>query len=121
MSRMNELSQVLDDLIACGEHLIAISTAIKQCFTADEAPKEEPEKKTKKVKKEAKAPETEEKNYTREEVRDLLAKATTVAEGSFKAEVKSLVRKYANGGVFTDVPAEKYCDLVKEVEDLING
>ena len=33
MSKMSELSQVLDDLISCGEQLIETANAIKECFT----------------------------------------------------------------------------------------
>ena len=33
MSKMSELSQVLDDLIACGEKMIQTANAIKECFS----------------------------------------------------------------------------------------
>lgn len=33
MSKMSELSQVLDDLISCTEQLIRTANAIKECFT----------------------------------------------------------------------------------------
>ena len=33
MSKMSELSQVLDDLISCGEQLIQTANTIKECFT----------------------------------------------------------------------------------------
>ena len=33
MSKMSELSQVLDDLICCGEQLIRTANAMKECFT----------------------------------------------------------------------------------------
>ena len=33
MSKMSELSQILDDLISCGEQLIQTANAIKECFT----------------------------------------------------------------------------------------
>ena len=57
MSKMSELPQVLDDLISCGEKMIQTANAIKECFTAEDAPAAEPEKKAKPAKKEAKAPE----------------------------------------------------------------
>ena len=40
------------------------------------------------------------------------------AGGQFKAQVKAIVKKYADGGSLTNVPAESYSDLVKEVEGL---
>ena len=121
MSKMNELSQALDDLIACGEHLIAVSKAIKECFTSNEAPEQKTEKKTKTVKKEKEAPKPAAPAYTKEFVRDLLAAKASEAEGAYKVAVKELVKKYGNGGSLTDIPVDKYPDLVNEVEGLTNG
>ncbi|WP_306529317.1 hypothetical protein [[Ruminococcus] torques] len=42
MSRMSELSQVLDEMIACGEGMIKAANAIKDIFSSTE---EAPEKK----------------------------------------------------------------------------
>ena len=61
MSKMSELSQVLDDLICCGERLIQTANAIKECFTETTESTEEP-------KKEATAPEPEVRSYSKEEV-----------------------------------------------------
>lgn len=113
MSKMSELSQVLDDLISCEEKMIQTANAIKECFS-EEAPAAEPEKKAKTSKKE-KAPE---KTYSKEDVRALLAAKANEAGGQFKAQVKAIVKKYGNGGSLTDVPAESYPALVEEVEGL---
>lgn len=113
MSKMSELSQVLDDLISCGEKMIQTANAIKECFS-EEAPAAEPEKKANAPKKE-KAPE---KTYSKEDVRALLASKANEAGGQFKAQVKAIVKKYGNGGSLTDVPAESYPALVEEVEGL---
>lgn len=119
MSKMSELSQVLDDLISCGEKMIQTANAIKECFTADDAPAAEPEKKAKPAKKEAKA--LEAKTYSKEDVRALLASKANEAGGQFKAQVKAIVKKYADGGSLTDIPAESYPALVKEVEGLADA
>lgn len=111
MSKMSELSQVLDDLICCGEQLIRTANAMKECFT-------EAAESTVKPKKEAKAPEPEVHSYSKEEVRALLAAKAKEAGGQFKAQVKAIVKKYGNGGSLTDVPAESYPALVSEVEGL---
>lgn len=58
MSKMSELSQVLDDLISCGEQLIQTANAIKECFTETAESTEEPKKK-------ATAPEPEVRSYSR--------------------------------------------------------
>ena len=58
MSKMSELSQVLDDLICCGEQLIRTANAMKECFT-------EAAESTVKPKKEAKASEPEVRSYSK--------------------------------------------------------
>lgn len=116
MSKMSELSQVLDDLISCGEKMIQTANAIKECFTEQAEPAEEPKKKT--PKKESKAPEPEAPSYTKEDVRALLAAKANEAGGQFKAQLKAIVKKYSGGGSLTDVPAESYPALVEEVEGL---
>lgn len=116
MSKMSELSQVLDDLISCGEKMIQTANAIKECFSEEAAPAAEPKKEP--AKKEAKAPEPKTPSYSKEDVRALLAAKANEAGGQFKAQVKAIVKKYADGGSLTDVPAESYPALVKEVEGL---
>ena len=111
MSKMSELSQVLDDLISCGELLIQTANAIKEYFA-------ETAESTEGSKKAAKAPEPEVRSYSKEEVRALLAAKAKEAGGQFKAQVKAIVKKYGNGGSLTDVPAESYPALVSEVEGL---
>ena len=121
MSKMSELSQVLDELISCGEKMIQTANAIKECFTEEAepaTPAAEPEKKAKPAKKEAKAPESAAPAYSKEDVRALLASKANEAGGQFKAQVKAIVKKYGNGGSLTDIPAESYPALVKEVEGL---
>ncbi len=123
MSKMSELSQVLDELISCGEKMIQTANAIKECFSEEAepvAPAEEP-KKAKPVKEEAKAPEVTEPTYSKEDVRALLAAKASEAGGQFKAQVKAIVKKYGNGGSLTDIPADSYPALVKEVEGLADA
>ena len=124
MSKMSELSQVLDDLISCGEKMIQTANAIKACFAEESeptAPDTEPKKEAKPVKEETKAPEVTEPTYSKEDVRALLAAKASEAGGQFKAQVKAIVKKYGNGGSLTDIPAESYPALVKEVEGLTDA
>lgn len=127
MGKMNELSMMIDALITCGEILAETGRALKDFYSkADEpAPAEKP-----KGKKTASAEKKEEPNfaakmakpqYSKEDVRSILTKKANEAEGRFKTEVKALVRKYADGGSLTDVPAESYPALVEEVERLTDG
>lgn len=50
MSKMSELSQVLDEMIACGEGMIKAANAIKDIFSSTE---EAPEKKRTQVNQES--------------------------------------------------------------------
>ena len=113
MSKMSELSQILDDLISCGEKMIETANAIKACFSETTEVPAAPKAETP-VKEEAPA----EVTYSKEDVRTLLAKKANEAGGQFKAQVKALVKKYGNGGSLTDIPEDCYPALVKEVEDL---
>ena len=108
MSKMSELSQVLDDLISCGEKMIQTANAIKECFSTEAEP--EPEK--------AEKPAPAEPAYSKEDVRAILAAKANEVGGQFKAQVKAIVKKYADGGSLTNVPADSYPALVKEVEGL---
>lgn len=115
MSKMSELSQVLDELISCGEKMIQTANAIKECFSeAPEAPAAEPKKKE----APAKAAKPAEPVYSKEDVRALLAAKANEVGGQYKAQVKALVKKYGNGGSLTDIPAESYPAVVKELEGM---
>ena len=115
---LRDLVKILDDLTTCGEMAIQTASAIMECFSEDEAPAAIPEKKSKPAKKEAKAPEPAVKTYSKEDVRALLAAKANESGGQFKAKVKALVKKYANGGSLTDIPEDQYPALVEEVEGL---
>lgn len=115
---LRDLVKILDDLTTCGEMAIQTASAIMECFSEDKAPAAIPEKKSKPAKKEAKAPEPAVKTYSKEDVRALLAAKANESGGQFKAQVKALVKKYANGGSLTDIPEDQYPALVEEVEGL---
>ena len=115
---LRDLVKILDDLTTCGEMAIQTASAIMECFSEDEAPAAIPEKKSKPAKKEAKAPEPAVKTYSKEDVRALLAAKANESGGQFKAQVKALVKKYANGGSLTDIPEDQYPALVEEAEGL---
>ena len=120
MSKMSELSAMIDNLISCGETLAETGRALKDFYSGtDEAPAK-PEKKTKKQDP-TPAESPVEKQYSKEEVRGILAKKANEADGRFKADVKAIVQKYGNGGSLTDVDAKDYAALVAEVEGLTDA
>ena len=77
MSKMSELSQVLDEMIACGEGMINAANAIKAIFSStEETPAKTetmPTKKANKAPETAKAEEAPKPTYSKEDVRAVLA------------------------------------------------
>ena len=121
MSKMSELSAMIDNLISCGETLAETGRALKEFYSGtEEAAPVKPEKKTKKQEP-APAETPAEKQYSKEEVRGILAKKANEAEGRFKADVKAIVQKYGNGGSLTNVDPKDYAALVTEVEGLTDA
>ena len=91
MSKMSELSQVLDEMIACGEGMINAANAIKDIFSSTEKTPEKTEtkstKKANKAPEPAKAEKAPEPIYTKEDVRAVLASKSAAG---YKKEVKEL-------------------------------
>lgn len=102
MSKMSELSQVLDEMIACGEGMIKAANAIKEIFSsAEEAP----------------APPEAAPSYTKEDVRGILAAKSAAG---FKKEVKELLAKYG-AQQLKQVDPKDYTALFKEAEVIGNA
>ena len=146
MSKMGELSMLLDDLIQCGEKLTEIGKALKAFYSSTDEPAATPEKTGRKQSaKTAQPPEakpqdtlpvseaapqaTEQttpaqpapdpsptKTYDKEEIRALLAAKAAESDGIYRAQVRDLVKKYGNGGSLTDVDPKDYADLAADTE-----
>lgn len=84
MSKMSELSQVLDEMIACGEGMIKTANALKDIFSSTE---------------EASAKTEPAPTYTKEDVRGVLAAKSAAG---FKKEVKDLLEKIRSSAVKAD-------------------
>ena len=121
MSKMSELSQVLDEMIACGEGMIKAANAIKDIFSStEEAPEKKESKSTKKatkVSEPAKAKETPEPTYTKEDVRAVLASKSAAG---YKKEVKELLEKYG-AQQLKQVNPDDYAAILKEAEVIGNA
>lgn len=121
MSKMSELSQVLDEMIACGERMIKAANAIKDIFSSTEKTPEKIE--TKSIKKATKAPEpakaeeAPESIYTKEDVRAVLASKSAAG---YKKEVKELLEKYG-AQQLKQVNPDDYAALLKEAEVIGNA
>ena len=81
MSRMSELSQVLDEMIACGEGMIRAANTIKEIFTDTEEPEKAAPAKTEPKKQET-------KTYTFAEVRKAFS---AKSHAGYTAQVKALI------------------------------
>ena len=106
MSKMKELSTVLDELLetataltTIAEKLVTATKAVKDIFSSDEAPA---------------APTEDAKTYTKEEVRKILA---GVSAGGHKEEVKALIAKYG-ADTLTNLDPAHYAAIVADAETL---
>ena len=118
MSKMSDLATVLDDLTqigkalaTCGEDLIRAAALVKDCFSKEETQQESVKPVATAEQKEPAAEKT--KQPSKEEVRARLA---DLSQASFRAEAKALVKKYGNGGSFSDIDPASYADLMEEAK-----
>lgn len=130
MSKMSELSAILDEMIECGNGLVKSATALKYFYSSTEETKSKPKTmnenqllQTKDTAKEvASTPPTEDvKTYSKEDVRTMLAQKANESDGKSKTVVKELVKKYSDGGTLKDIAPENYAALVAELEVATNG
>ena len=107
MSKMSELSQVLDELAACGEGLIKAANAIRDIFTAepDEQPKPAP----------SAEPQAEEsKKYTFMDARKAFS---AKSHAGYTERVKALIGKYG-AAKLRAVKEEDYPALMADLEEI---
>ena len=107
MSKMNDLSLILDEMIASGQKMIEAANELKKIYSSEGSTEEV----------ETPTPELEEKTYTFQEVRGIMA--TLMSKGK-KAEAKSLLTMF-NATRLSDVKESDYPALVAEAEVLLNG
>lgn len=110
MSKMSELSTMIDSLIECGQKLIDVGNGLKE-FYSETATKE-----TKPVEQ----PSAVEK-ISFEDVRKILASKSSEDDGKYKSQIKELVAKYSSTGTLKGVPEDSYAALIAEAEVIGNG
>ena len=96
MSKMSELSQVLDEMVSCGENLIQAAKALKDIFSSTEE---------------------EKKSVSLEDVRAVLAEKS---RRGFTEEVKEIISKHGADRVSGIDPSE-YESLLSEAEVIGNA
>ena len=123
MSKMSELSQVLDEMIACGEGMIKAANALRDIFSSTEEVPAKTETKTAKKATKQDATVTEEVNpeptptYTKEDVRGVLAAKSAAG---FKKEVKELLEKFG-AQQLKQIDPKYYAAILQEAEVIGNA
>ena len=107
MSKMSELSLVVEELKKCGNALIGVSETLADLFSGSDEPNS---------KKETPA-ESDVKPVTLETVRAALAEKSRVG---FTAEVRDLLKKYG-ASKLSEIEPKKYKELLADAEVLNNG
>lgn len=114
MSKVSELSMVLQELKECGEKLVSISEELTEIFSTSEEKVPE-KKKTSAKKKEAEAKEPEPvKEYTFTEVRTFLADKSRAGH---TAEVKKILAAHG-ADKLSDLDKAEYAAVMAEAEVL---
>jgi hypothetical protein len=131
MGKAKDTSSQPDEIMDCLARITKAMHEITECseaiLTAMKVRQENPG--NAKAEKSATVPESKEskepvktkepeKTYTKEEVRTVLSGKSSAENGKYRADVKALVRKYADGGSLTDVKPEDYAALIRETEVL---
>lgn len=112
MSKMSELSQALDDLIACGEGLIRTANAIREMFTGEPEPEEKP---VTTAEAPAEPPAEEPKKYTFAEVRKAFS---AKSHAGYTEQVKALITSYG-ADKLSAVKEEDYPRLMEDLEAIV--
>ena len=110
MGKMKELSQALDELVACGEGLIRTANTIRDMFS------EEPEPRAETVAAPADGHvEEETKKYTFSEVRKAFS---AKSHAGYTGQVKALIASYG-ADKLSAVKEEDYPRLMEDLEAII--
>ena len=112
MGKVNELSQLIEELNRCGNTLIGISEELKNLFSGSEDAKKT-ETKTKTAEKASK----KEKTLSLEDVRAVMADKS---RKGYTAEVKALLTKRGVNRL-SDIDPKEYAALLAEVEVIGNA
>ena len=125
MSKMNELSQALDDLIACGEGLIRTANAIRDMFAGESEPEEKPAPAPEPPTAEAPAeptaeapaepPAEEPKGYTFAEVRKAFS---AKSHAGYTDQVKALITSFG-ADKLSAVKESDYPALMEALEAIV--
>lgn len=112
MSKMSELSQALDEMVACGEGLIRTANAIREMFTGEPEPERQP-KPAEEAAAESSAEEP--KGYTFAEVRKAFS---AKSHAGYTEQIKALIASYG-ADKLSAVKEEDYTRLMEDLEGIV--
>ncbi len=110
MSKMNELSQTVNELKTAAQLLLSVADSLTDLFSGTGSFKEE-------VTETPEPPTLSKETLTLESVRRVLAEKS---RSGYTGEIKSLLEKYG-ANKLSEIEPEKYHDLLEEVKVLGNG
>jgi hypothetical protein len=102
MSKMSELSQALDELVACGEGLIRTANAIREIFSAEPEPAAQSEE----------SREEPSQRYTFAEVRKAFS---AKSHAGYTEQIRALITRYG-ADKLSAVKEEDYPALMADLE-----
>lgn len=108
MAKMNELSQVLDELISCGEGMIRAANALREIFSASEAAEESVQQTS------TPAEPTLKTAYSFTDVRKAFS---AKSHAGYTEKVKALITKYG-ADKLSGVKEEDYPALMADLEGI---
>lgn len=116
-----ELAQIYKTI---GDSFLKLSTIYSSSDNTEKsksATNEETSVKTEKPVPTEESTKKEPVTYTKEDVRAKLAQKAKADGGKYKGDVKGIVAKFSSDGTLTGVPADKYSELVAELEVVGNA
>lgn len=114
MSKMSELSMVLEELRICGETMIRVAEELTEMFSS-EKPKKAAKKAAEKVEAVAEEPAAEPvKEYSFTEVRTILAEKS---KAGHTAKIKEILKAHG-AEKLSEIAPEEYAGIIAEVEVL---
>ena len=116
MSKMSELSMVIDEMINCGEGMIRAAKQLKDMFFTENPPEPKAITAPKRNAHPVAEEKPEMKAYSKEEVRGILSEKSASGYGK---EVKALLSKYG-ADKLSALDPEKYAAIIAEAEAIGN-
>lgn len=110
MSKMSELSLVLDELITCGENMIKAANALKEIFSSTEETTAVPAVKTDNPAEPAAKPPAKTYEFT-----DVRKAFSAKSHEGYTEQVKALITKYG-ASKLSDIKKEDYPALMSDLE-----